>query len=333
MITQAKIRSFLGNPRYRKWIFSILKVLILVLLAWAIYHQVFHRKDLNAILSGFRDHFSWERSGWLLLAVVLMPVNWLLETAKWRYLLRPELDLPFGKALRSILAGISVSLFTPNRIGEYGGRLLLIPASKSWLGLSATFIGSVAQWVILLLAGCWGITTVGLDLWPKMTFYYQNFGWVLWGLALILPILYIHIGRIVGWIKRLKWLNKLKDHQRVQLQSGLQSYKKDKLIWVLAIALGRYLTYSSQYLFFLYGFGFELEPVTGLAGIALIFLIQSSIPMPPFMALMARGELALLLWSEYGANELVILASTFSLFIINLIVPALLGGAAIVKTK
>lgn len=308
-------------------------MLILVLLTWAIYHQVFQRKDLGAVLSGFREHFRWERSGWIFLAILLMPLNWGLETYKWRYLLQPELHLPFFTALRSILAGISVSLFTPNRIGEYGGRLLLIPASKSWLGLSATFIGSVAQWVVLLLAGCWGIATVGLDLWPKMAIYYQSFGWLLWGIALVLPILYIHIGRLSDWLKRLQWLNKLKEQQRVQLHSGLQSYKKDKLMWVLAMAFARYAIYSSQYLLLLYGFGFEMDPILGLAGIAMIFLVQSSVPLPPFLALVARGELALLLWSEYGANELVILASTFSLFIINLIVPALLGGAAIVKTK
>lgn len=333
MITQAKIRSFLAKPAHRKWIFTILKVLILVLLTWAIYHQVFLRKDLGAILSGFRDHFSWELSGWLLLAILLMPLNWGLETLKWRYLLQPELYLSFSTAMRSILAGISVSLFTPNRIGEYGGRLLMIPASKSWLGLSATFIGSLAQWVVLLLGGCWGMATVGLDLWPRLAAYYHSFGWVLWGIALLLPILYLYTGRLTNWLKDRKWLNKLKDHQRVQLQSGLLSYKKSKLMRVLAIAFSRYLIYSSQYLCLLYGFGFELEPVLGLAGIATIFLIQSSVPLPPFMALVARGELALLLWSEYGANELVILASTFSLFIINLIVPALLGGAAIVKTK
>jgi hypothetical protein len=333
LITQAKIRSFLANPTHRKRIFTILKVLILALLTWAIYQQVFQRKDLGAVLSGFREHFRWENAGWILLALALMPLNWGLETFKWRYLLQPTLSLSFGEAVRSILAGISVSLFTPNRIGEYGGRLLLIPASHSWLALSATFVGSVAQWVVLLLAGCWGVLTVGLDLWPQMAGYYSDYGRLLWGAVLLLPILYIRMGRVADWLKRLKWLNKLKEHQRKQLRSGLQSYKSDKLFWVLLMALGRYVIYSSQYLFFLYGFGFEMDPVLALAGIATIFLVQSSVPMPPFMALVARGELALLMWSEYGANELVILASTFSLFIINLIVPALLGGAAIVKTK
>ena len=92
-----------------------------------------------------------------------MPVNWGLETEKWRRLLRPELVLSFRRARAGIFTGISVSLFTPNRIGEYGGRLLLIPAAKSWLGLAATLIGNMAQWVVLLLGGLWGAVVVGLD--------------------------------------------------------------------------------------------------------------------------------------------------------------------------
>lgn len=305
----------------------------MIFLSWAIYHQVFRNRDLEAILAGFREHFRWAKAGWILLAIFLMPVNWGLETLKWRFLLAPTLQISLRQALKGILAGISVSLFTPNRIGEYGGRLLMIPAAYSWLGLSATFVGSMAQWIALLIGGCWGIAIVGLDLWPRMAVYYQQFGWLLWGLALLLPILYIHLGYLATWLKGRNWLKKHKDYHRFKLQSGLQSYKESKLMGVFLIALSRYLIYSSQYLLLLYGFGFELDPVTGLAGIALIFLVQSSIPLPPFVALVARGELALLLWSEYGANELVILASTFTLFIINLVVPALLGGAAIVKTK
>ena len=333
MITSAKIRSFLSKPTYRKWIITVLKILVLLLLAWAIYHQVWQREDLGSIVTGFQEHFRWENAGWIILVIGLMPLNWGLETEKWRSLLRPELELPFGRALASILAGISVSLFTPNRIGEYGGRLLLIPASKSWLGLAATFIGSMAQWIVLLIGGFWGLTMVGLDLWPALSQYYEQYYWILWGLGLALPILFIRIGTLLAWLKQWEWLKKRKWSQWTKLQNALQSYKKTRLLVVFGIACCRYLIYSSQYLFLLYGFGVEMDPILGLAGIAMIFLVQSSVPLPPFMALVARGELAILLWSEYGANELAVLASTFALFIINLLVPALLGGAAIVKMK
>lgn len=307
--------------------------MLLLFLAWAVYHQVFGREDLGDILTGFRSNFKPKNAPWILLAALLMPFNWSLETEKWRILLRPELELPFRRALAGILTGISVSLFTPNRIGEYGGRLLLIPAEKSWLGLAATLVGNMAQWVVLLLGGLWGATTVGPALFSWLAHIPQWYVWLMWWLAATLPILYIHMGRFTDWLKERKWQKLQQWSQWPKLERALIGYKKSKLIRVLGIALLRYLIYSSQYLFLLYGFGIEVSMMEGLAGITLIFLIQSSIPLPPFMALVARGELAILLWSAYGANELAVLASTFALFIINLLIPALLGGAAIVKIK
>lgn len=307
--------------------------MLLLLLGWAIYHQVFRREDLGDIADGFSRHFSWQNAHWLLLCLMLMPLNWGLETQKWRILLRPELELPFRRALAGILTGISVSLFTPNRIGEYGGRLLLIPAEKSWLGLAATLTGNIAQWVILLVGGIWGATMVGPDLFPWLQDLPAWYYGLIWGLAALLPVLYIRLGRFTIWLKGRNWRKLRQWRQWPKLEQALIGYKKKKLIRVLWMAFCRYLIYSSQYLFLLYGFGVAVNAIEGLAGIALIFLIQSSVPLPPFLALVARGELAILLWSAYGANELAVLASTFALFIINLLIPALLGGAAIVKIK
>jgi len=38
-----------------------------------------------------------------------------------------------------------------------------------------------------------------------------------------------------------------------------------------------------------------------------------------------RGEVALFVWGNFCDNELSILASTFSLWVINMIIPALIG--------
>jgi len=62
-----------------------------------------------------------------------------------------------------------------------------------------------------------------------------------------------------------------------------------------------------------------------LAGISTIFLIQSGIPIPPFLGVLARGEIGIVIWSLFEVNELSILTLTFLIWILNLVVPALLG--------
>lgn len=80
-------------------------------------------------------------------------------------------------------------------------------------------------------------------------------------------------------------------------------------------------------------FGINITLITALSGISTIFLVQTSVPLPMVVGLLVRGEIALTVWGNTGANELAILAATFLLFIINLSVPALLGLVIIVKTN
>jgi len=80
-----------------------------------------------------------------------------------------------------------------------------------------------------------------------------------------------------------------------------------------------------QYFLMLRYFGIAVGPIEGLTGIATIYLFQTSIPLPPLMGLVARGELAIFIWGNFSANEINILAATFALWIINIIIPALIG--------
>jgi hypothetical protein len=49
------------------------------------------------------------------------------------------------------------------------------------------------------------------------------------------------------------------------------------------------------------------------------------VPLPAVAGLLVRGSLAVFVWSHFGANDLSSLAATFVLWIINLILPALIG--------
>jgi hypothetical protein len=70
-----------------------------------------------------------------------------------------------------------------------------------------------------------------------------------------------------------------------------------------------------------------------MAGIATIFLVQASVPLPPAMGLLARSEIALFVWGFFTQDHVDILAATFSLFVINIAVPALLGLVFIVQVN
>lgn len=135
---------------------------------------------------------------------------------------------------------------------------------------------------------------------------------------------FYNINLVIPLAKKIPYAYKFK--KIVKNVNVLRSYDKKILNKVLGYAMLRYLVYSVQYFLMLRYFGIEVNLIEGMAGIATIYLFQTSIPLPPLMGLMARGELAIFIWGNFSANEISILAATFVLWLINLIIPALIGA-------
>ena len=96
------------------WLKRLLALALVVLLAY----QIKSHGDFSSWWSVFLDNWKNGHSQqWLIIAVLLMPVNWLLEIAKWRLLLRHNWTPTWTELSQAVLAGISISLITPNRIG------------------------------------------------------------------------------------------------------------------------------------------------------------------------------------------------------------------------
>ncbi|MDX1406684.1 MAG: lysylphosphatidylglycerol synthase domain-containing protein, partial [Saprospiraceae bacterium] len=130
-------------------------------------YQILHEKDLATMWTSFRAQWSAGQVWLLAVAVGLMPVNWILETAKWRLLMRPSYRVGWKHGLQAIVSGVALSLFTPNRIGEYGGRLLFVPARYNWRAIVASLTGSFSQNLVHVTAGLlagWFLLSRSVDL-------------------------------------------------------------------------------------------------------------------------------------------------------------------------
>lgn len=307
------------------------KLVVLGLLCYAFYLQLFSGGSFDAIRQAFLQNLDHLHLPYLVVAILLMPLNWLLETFKWRLLLRPDVELPLSTAYRAVLGGVTVSLFTPNRTGEYAGRILLVEARYNWKAAIATLVGSFSQIIVLTGMGIPGLIYF-LTLVPDAD--YINWIWLLcigvlpWGLLLLL---YLRTPRLLAFLKRFPISDRWRNYLRPL--SVIKYYSQRQLRQALGLSFLRYLVYSAQYLLVLALFGIKPDLLAGAAGVATIFLLQTGIPLPPFGALLARGELALLVWSVFGANEISILAATFLVFIINLSLPSLVGAVFIFRTN
>jgi len=320
-----KLKKWYSN-KFTNW---GIKLLVLVLLSWTVYRQVFAKENATEIWSSFQSHFVLENIHWLLLNFLLIPVNWGLEALKWQRLIKGFSNYRFWRIFQAILAGVTVGIFTPNRVGEYGGRVLLVEAEHNWKAVIATMVGSFSQLLALLSLGLLGLIYFAmqyLDFDAQVLYTLLFLGFVL--IAVMLFGFY-NIDLLIPFVKRIPYIHLLQN-QLIHLRV-LTQYSSRELTITLLYSTLRYLTYSTQYYFMLRFFGIDMSLLTGFSGIATIYLVQSSIPLPPLIDLLARGEVALFVWQRFSEDEIAILGSTFALFIFNLLVPAIIGAIFILR--
>lgn len=312
-------KRLISNKYLNLWF----KTLLLLLLSGLLYFELTAKDNLREIWAVFQQQLAGANAAWLLLALVLMPFNWLAETQKWRQFVCRYEPMSRWKALRAVLAGVAVSLFTPNRVGEYGGRILFVRPENQWKAIIANLVGNFAQFMVLITAGAAGSVWMMDQYGHLASLYIRTFALMAaLGLALMF-LVYYNIKAVIPIARKIPVLHRVKRFAKdIRV---LEHFKRHELTNVLKWATIRYGIYATQYFFLLRFFEIKMTLAEAYAGIATLFLLQTSIPLPPVTGLVARGNLAVQVWAQVGANEISSLAATFTLWIINLILPALVG--------
>ena len=333
----SKSQHIISSKGISPWWNVVLKIAVSLSLIYLIYRQVVAKEDLISLIYSIRTQLATANPLWLIATILLIPFNFIFENMKWRVLLKSVQPTSFWTSMKSILCGSTLGIVTPNRLGEYGGRVLYMNPEDNWKAVYATAVGNLAQMIVLLTFGWIGALiffNAQLEIPTLLTSGSIFLGMA--GLAL-LGLLYFNIDLVINLVNRLPFLRKVKNRVRrlkaMQHLEILRSYDASVLNKALGLGFVKYSVYTTQYLLLLYFFVIDVPVIFALAGIASIYLIQTSIPLPAFIGLVARGELALLMWGYYSENPAHILGATFTLWILNLLIPAILGLLLIYKVN
>jgi len=306
-------------------IWSVGKAIVLFVLGVLIYRQVsdYHDQigDISLLLSG-----SWAWPG-IALVSVLMIANWVLETTKWRMLLSPFVSLPLGAAVRSVMSGISLALVTPGRVGEYGGRLLGVPAESRAKAVMANGVGSIAQNICNIGCGLLGMIAYAVIFLQMNHSTLVATTVIALFVLLVMALVFFRLDVVAMALQAIGRGSKLA--KLANQADFLKEYDTSLLSKVLGISLVRYLVYCLQYVILVMILGVTDDPMHALIGVSVIFFVQSGLPLPPMLSVLARGEMAIWIWSVFTTQVVAILAATFMLWMINLVVPALVGAVII----
>ncbi len=280
---------------------------------------------------------SLHEKGWvaLLLVLVLMIFNWGLEARKWQKLVKPLEDVSFIRAFGAILSGVSLAINTPNRIGEYGGRMLYLKNGNKLKSIAATIVGSFSQLIVTVIFGLIGLMFYMVRFAPATGSSYLAptiWGKILIGalaiICVLIIMLYFRLEIILSVFKKVRFLRKASVFVQI-----IGRYSAADLRYLLLLSALRYVVFSAQYLILLDALGMEFLWWQAFLLNSIIYLVMAVVPTIAIAELGVRGKVSIYFLGLLSSNTVAIAAATGGIWFINLFLPAVLGSVLLLGVK
>ncbi|MBI3883383.1 MAG: flippase-like domain-containing protein, partial [Sphingobacteriales bacterium] len=275
------------------------------------------------------------KDGGIWLVLLLMIINWGIEARKWQLLVKHIQGFSFFRAFKSVLSGCSITMLTPNRVGEYGGRILYVEEGNRIKAISLTIVGSISQLLVTLITGCIGLFILrfsspesknALNILPA---FWSN---ILLSLSLTITVFllffYLRIGWLVRIMEKIPALAKVVTHIAV-----LDEFNNKQLVRILLLSFTRYLVFVLQYIVLLQVMHTEIPGWICFWLISVFYLVMAVAPTLGFVELPVRAKASWEILKFYTSNELGVGTAALGIWLINLVLPAIIGGFLILCIK
>ena len=323
------------KTKLRKTYNILIRFTVVIFTVAFLYDQLFYRKDISSVFQTFSDiSLGFSLNILLIITLILLPLNILLESIKWKYLIDKLETISLFNSIKGVLAGISVSMIMPNRVGDYLGRVFILKKADRLQAVLSTILGSLAQL----------LTTLNFGL-IALIFYYPEYINIYDGLDIWLYIGFILMVIIVIFVMIFAYLNfsffsivikqiSGKYYTKIEKYSQVFSwYSQKELLNVLALSIIRYVVFSLQFYLLLRFFGINTNYFTSMMLTAIIYILMTIIPTIALTEIGVRGSVSLFVFQHHFEklglwnSEIAIgvVSASSILWLINLIFPAIVG--------
>jgi hypothetical protein len=311
-------------------------LLIPILLIWFgfnLYSKITHQQNnvesWNNIKAVFTGNISWK----ILAVIALMFVNWAIEAIKWQMLMSPLQKVSFITAYKAIFAGTSFAANTPNRVGEYFGRMIYIDEGKRLQSVPLTISGSFSQLIVTLVAGSIGLffykdlsstsTNSSIsNVWLNVFFTGSAF------VSIVSLLLYFKLSWISKGLTRIPFIQKYEYFfTKVEALTNLLLSK------VLLLSALRYGIFLCQYILIMSAFGVEIDFISSIILLTVMLLILSIVPSFVIIEAGIRSTVGVEIFKVATSNDVAIISMSLFIWLINLMIPAIIGVLLLLGKK
>lgn len=316
----------LTSSRVLWWIKTIVFLTVVFLLYRLISSKIEH---FDEIKQSFRSLF-FQKSIFLLIIILLLtPINWAFEAWKWQKLASKVENISFWEAYKGVLIGLTFSTATPMMIGDYAGKILMLKTDKRLQSIGAILLGNSLQMYVSLLFGT--VSYLFFIIWtnPNPLALHIFISSLLLICLIFGVFLSFNLSTINAFLSKNQFFEYLKKYLGV-----LENYTLSELKTLFAIASCRYCVFSLQFILMFKVFQINQPISVLLVGVGIIFLTKTLISVLNALGDLSIRELtSIYYFSFFGANIAAISSATFMIWLVNVLLPMLVGSIFILQLK
>lgn len=308
---------FLGLPYKTKQFFLLLiKLSIVVGAFYFIYEKLIKNDELDfhLFLQFLRENDAFTVKIVLFL-LFLTIFNWFLEIIKWKTVVATIENISLKNAAEQSLGSLTASLFTPNRIGEYGAKAIYFTSGKRKKIVLLNLLSNMMQMGTTILFGVFGLYILN----SKYDFNIDYFRLSRFLVVIVVVLVFTILG-----LKQNKY--KIKGFSIERLLQFFKSISAKTKILGMVLSIMRYLVFSFQFYYLLSVFGVNVSYYNAMMVITSMYLIASVIPSVFIFDVVIKSSVAVYLFSIVGVNDFTTLSIVTLMWLLNFVLPSLFGS-------
>lgn len=274
---------------YKVGLQILVSIAALVYIVYKIFNTPFTLKNL----------FPFFKIDTVMIICLLTIFNWLFEVLKWKTVISTTQAIPLKKAAYETFTAYTYGLISPLNSGNYLKKTLFYPKIDPKKIVWFNAAKGIYQMLITLLFGLWGLNHISISYILSTKHLMLLFSFIL---LLITIFLFFRIK-----IKKAIDLLSTKVHFQLFMYSIIKYLCFSILIWWL-------LKIQSH------------QHLTIYAGVAVIYLLSSLLPVFNLFDFAIKGTVALWILVPLGIDESHILISYFILWLANHALPGCIGA-------
>jgi hypothetical protein len=305
----------------KQFFLLLIKLSIVVGAFYFIYQKLTTNEHLNfnVFIAFIKEHHVFSTQN-IMFLLFLTLINWCFEILKWKNLVSVVKPISFFEALKQSLASLTASLFTPNRIGEYGVKAVYFSKGFRKRVLLLNLFSNISQMSVTVLLGAIGFSLFYLQYDTNLSLY---------RIARFLTLIILFGGFLIFTTTHTKF--RIRGFTIEKIKEFFKSISVSIRFKTIAYSLLRYLVFSFQFYCLLRIFSIDVNYYNAMLVITSYYFIVSIIPTIFILDIVVKGSVALFLFDIVSVNTLTVLSIITLMWILNFVIPSIIGSAFVLS--